>query len=235
MPPSIPLAPVGASQNRLEAIDILRGLAMQYERLCATGRPYYWLLRRLLFLMVLGLIHLLLIWNGDILTEYALAGLLVLPLLRARRSTLAWSALALLLLYLLLPALLPALLPLLSSELGLALQWPDSIWLVNHIRQARQAYGEGNWLQVLQFSWHELSAIVPLHVTIFPRTLALFVLGMLAWRSRLFTLAAPQRGKLLLAGVLVLSSSATGWDCLAGYRPRQLRFWGCLCMRDSWC
>jgi len=32
-------------------------------------------------LLAIGLLHLLLIWNGDILTEYAVAGFIVLPFL----------------------------------------------------------------------------------------------------------------------------------------------------------
>src|SRR4051794_33770234 len=45
------------------------GLAIQYDRLSRRGSPLYWLSPRLLVLLGFGLVHLFLIWNGDILTE----------------------------------------------------------------------------------------------------------------------------------------------------------------------
>lgn len=70
------------------------GFAIQLDRLERRGadgiRIYR---RRLLVLLAIGLIHSLLIWDGDILTLYALLGLL-LPLFRplSGRTLLTWSA-----------------------------------------------------------------------------------------------------------------------------------------------
>src|SRR3954467_13298144 len=71
------------------------GLAIQFDRLANHPRRTMLLLRRLAVLLVIGAVHLVLIWNGDILVEYALAGFAVLPLLFApRRLALAAAALA---------------------------------------------------------------------------------------------------------------------------------------------
>ena len=57
-------------------------MALQWEHCQARGESYVRLgVRRLLALFGLGIFHLVFIWNGDILTEYALAGLLILPTL----------------------------------------------------------------------------------------------------------------------------------------------------------
>src|SRR5882672_6138949 len=57
------------------------GLAIQYDHLSASYRRTALLVRRLAFLLLIGAAHLVLIWNGDILFEYAIAGLVVLPFL----------------------------------------------------------------------------------------------------------------------------------------------------------
>jgi hypothetical protein len=56
------------------------GMAIQFERLAPDPRRGRLLARRLAILLVIGVAHLFLIWNGDILTEYSLAGFIVLPL-----------------------------------------------------------------------------------------------------------------------------------------------------------
>jgi uncharacterized protein len=178
------------------------GLALQFDRLANRERPLHWLRRRLVVLLAFGLFHLLFIWNGDILTEYALAGLLILPLIREDKETLALCSLGLFLFYLAMPAL------------HLPIYWPDAASFARHVVAANQTYANGNLVQVWRFSLGELKMIVSLNEFVFPRTLALFLLGAAIWRSgmlknwqahrrefRIFGIAATAVGIALTAAV----------------------------------
>jgi len=168
------------------------GLAVQYDRLVLRERPLYWLLRRLLVLLGFGLTHLLLIWNGDILTEYALAGLLVLPLLREDKETIAICSVGLFAFYVFMPSL------------HLPIYWPDAATLAHLVESANRVYANGTLAQVIRHSLGELKVIFPLHVFVFPRTLALFLLGAYIWRSGL-----PQNLRLYRRGLLIVGLIAT--------------------------
>lgn len=55
------------------------GFAVQMRRMAATNRPFVgFYLRRLLILLVIGFAHAILLWDGDILRLYAVAGVLLL-------------------------------------------------------------------------------------------------------------------------------------------------------------
>jgi uncharacterized protein len=169
------------------------GLAIQFDRLANNPRRLVLLLRRLIVLLLIGAVHLVLIWNGDILVEYALAGLVVLPLLFGPR----WLALALatasLLFFIAMPLLPPP------------VALPADPWIRSHIAEAVRVYGGGGFSDVLAFRTSEIPAIVPLHVLILPRTIALFLFGALAWRAGLLReLPQPKRwpGVVAIAGIV---------------------------------
>jgi uncharacterized protein len=188
------------------------GLAIQFERLANTNRRTSLLVRRLAVLLMFGLIHLCLIWNGDILTEYALAGLIVLPFLFGPRWLLAVAALASLFLYLAMQAFPPE---------GL---FPSTATITRHVADATRIYATGGFLDVLALRLREIPLIVPLHAFIFPRTIGLLLLGALAWRAgilqntpgRLLWIAAPYIG--LGAALILAGAEALGTILLAlGY------------------
>jgi uncharacterized protein len=178
------------------------GLAIQFERLARSERRTSLLLRRLVVLLAFGLIHLCLIWNGDILTEYALAGLIVLPFLFGPRWLLAVAALASLGLYLWMQVFPPP---------G---WWPSTTALRQDVAEAHRIYATGGFLDVLAFRLREIPLFVPLHVFIFPRTIGLFLLGAFAWRTGI--LRNPPRHLLFLIAAACIGLGAALILCHAG-------------------
>ena len=165
------------------------GLAMQLERLSRGDRAYALLARRLLVLLGLGLVHLVFIWNGDILTEYALAGLLVLPMLRMPRWLLGAAAACALAVHIVLSVSPPL------------ISMPSSSALASHVAFASDVYPSGTFLEVWRLSVSELPLLLPLHLSLFPRTVSLFLLGAFVWKCGVVqNLAAHRR---LLQGVAI--------------------------------
>ncbi|MBR0844696.1 DUF418 domain-containing protein [Bradyrhizobium liaoningense] len=170
------------------------GLAIQFEHLSTNPSRALLLFRRLIVLLMFGLIHLCLIWNGDILTEYALAGLIVLPFLFGPRWLLAAGAATFLGLYLAMQVWSPP---------GL---FPGFASIQRNVQEANHVYATGDFGQVLAFRLREIPLIVPLHIFIFPRTLGLFLFGALAWRGG--ALRRPNRTFLFSSGASCIALGA---------------------------
>ena len=186
------------------------GLAIQFDRLGRTGARTVVLVRRLVVLLAFGLIHLTPIWNGDILTLYALAGLAALPFLFAGNALIASGAVLLLGAYIC-NLFLPILTPL-----------PGGTWVQDQVASAAHAYGSGGYADVLTQRLSELPGIFSLEAYVFPRTLGLMLLGILAWRmgvvstagERARTMMGCGSGLVLVGLTLTLNGSAReyfGW------------------------
>ena len=169
------------------------GLAIQFERLAATSRRLPLLTRRLLVLLGFGLIHLCFIWNGDILSAYALVGLLALPFLYASNRVLAVAAAVALAIYVALPFWLPD-----------TFFWPSGVPLEQYVQTATAVYAGGTWAQVIRFNLAEIAHLIPLHLLVAPRTFALFLLGVMAWRTDLLRHPEHHRRLLVVTAALGL-------------------------------
>jgi uncharacterized protein len=147
------------------------GLAIQHERMAAAGHDADALLRRrLLVLLGFGLAHLLLVWNGDILTEYALLGLLAVGLLQAPEARLARRMGELLAASVVLPLLV------------MPFTFGDTEVLLARIAEATAVYSSAGWVENRAYSLKEIAWLAPLLATLLPQTLAIFLAGIIAWR-----------------------------------------------------
>jgi uncharacterized protein len=142
-----------------------------FSLLFGMGLAHYFLSRRLVALLAFGLLHLLFIWNGDILTEYAIAGFVVLPFLRLSPESLAKAAAVFFLIFfgfVLVPQ---------------PVTLPDAAALERHVVAATHVYANAPYWEIWRFSLQELRLMLPLHLNVFPRTVALMLLGACIWKS----------------------------------------------------
>ena len=185
------------------------GLAAQRERTTSRGTAFGpYVTRRLVMLLAIGLFHMFVVWNGDILTLYAVTGLLAAPLLRLPMR-----------------ALVPLSLALFVVQV-LPIPWPTPFVsyaaMTDHIARARQVYGFGTFGEVFAFRIHETRPIAALLLWIVPRTLALHLLGASAWRAGIFR---GERHALVvaIAALGVLVGGASMWTIDAGVPLRGWR------------
>jgi uncharacterized protein len=161
---------VGLEFKAVTLFSLLFGIGLEAQRQRIGGFERY-IVRRLVFLLVVGLAHLFLVWNGDILTLYALCGLAVVPLLRLpTRALLGLTAL---------------LFALQIAPVPYPPPFATAADLRQHVEAADYAYGYGTFVQALTFRIEEVRPMGLLLLSIVPRTLGLFLLGACVWRWNL--------------------------------------------------
>jgi uncharacterized protein len=171
------------------------GMAVFADRSAARGAgATRFLFRRLAVLLAIGLVHMLLVWNGDILTLYAVCGFLLLPLLRLPAAVLLAAGVAALAVGHLLPW---------------EFVWPSEETLRRASTEAGVVYTSGGYGDVLAFRWWETRAVIlPLVAGVLPRTWGLMAIGAAAWRAGVFR--DPNRHRGLLWAVAVLGGTVGG-------------------------
>jgi uncharacterized protein len=84
----------------------------------------------------------------------------------------------------------------------LPIYWPDSATFTHLVDSANRVYAQGTLAQVIGHNHGELKALFSLHAFVFPRTLALFLLGVCIWRSGLPQNLLRHRRGLLIFGLV---------------------------------
>ena len=171
------------------------GIGIQTERLATRDVGASRLLaRRFAVLLGFGLFHMFLISNVDILSLYATCGLLLIPLLRC-------------------PVALLAPLGLVAIALAFTLPFggifPSEKMMHEHAEVATSVYSMGSFNEILVFRWHETwQFILPLLLSVLPRTLGVILLGIAAWRVGI--LQRPDRYRRWLIAVALGAGSLGG-------------------------
>ena len=193
------------------------GFALMAERAAAAGastRPY---VRRMLVLLVLGVAHALLLWVGDILHTYAVAGLLMLafrglaPRGQLVAGLLMFSAVAAL-------SLLTALALMAMPADALANLRAESTAQTVAGLQAGAIYAGDGFAAVSAQRLADFSSLVSMNVLIVPMALSMFLIGSWLLRSGLLRDVAAHRHFLLklTAACLPLGLGLTLWSASIG-------------------
>ena len=130
--------------------------------------------RRLRWLLAFGLLHGFLIWSGDVLTSYAVAGMLILPLASARLSRVrnrAWLVAAGFLLFMCL--LIP------GSQQGGA---PDTARELQAFADRHAIYTQGGAWGVARLRANDFLVSLLYAAVMLPHIIVLFLLGILSVR-----------------------------------------------------
>jgi uncharacterized protein len=173
------------------------GFALQLRRNPnATGRFSI----RLLVLLLFGLVHGYLIWNGDILTEYALVGFLLIPFARASSVTVVIWALAV---FLFMPITIG-----IHDALRLNLDY-DAI---------AQTFMTGSYLEFLRTNMLVYTNRLVISILYVSQTISCFLLGL--WLGRVGALEQPKKHRWFLLGAFALMLLFAWW----GYRNSRENF-----------
>ena len=130
----------------------------------------------------------ILVWNGDILTLYAVCGLLLLPFLRLPLAGLVVAGVVAITLTFAIP-------------FGRLI--PGEAILRAQAAQAARIYAQGSYADVLTFHWMETrTLIVPLFICVLPRTLGLMLLGLAAYRAGVLREPSSHRGLLQTVAIV---------------------------------
>ncbi|MDX1583300.1 MAG: DUF418 domain-containing protein [Thermoanaerobaculia bacterium] len=159
------------------------GFGVQLTRAEERGGPFVAVYtRRLLGLFFIGLVHGLLIWWGDILVPYAITGFLLMFFRKKNNTTIISWAIPL--------YLFPTILIVFAVMVSVLTGDPvpgEPIPTTEEMQEIVSIYGGGAWTEIqaqrtydaIKYNWGYVLLIVP-------SLLGLFLLGLLAWRKRIF-------------------------------------------------
>jgi uncharacterized protein len=168
------------------------GFAIQMMRAEARGRSIVRTYsRRLAVLLVIGLVHMLLLWYGDILVPYALLGfVLILFRKRADRTLLVWIVILMVGVPLLMGGI-----PMVMAAFGSPLPAPDMAEIAKRNAATLAAFQNGLYVDVVRENMAQAAKFYLGRKAVFLLyILGLFILGLYVGRRRMFENVPAHRG-----------------------------------------
>ena len=171
------------------------GAAIQMERADCRAAPFAGrYCRRMFALLAFGIVHALLLWDGDILVSYALGGFLLLPFWKRQPKTILIWAIACLLIPALLIILFWALLAGLSlvPEIATAIQkgLDEHFGTYHEQRKALEeiirVFASGSYADIFRARLSNVLEMWLSGIFFVPEFLGIFLLGLYAGKRRLF-------------------------------------------------
>jgi len=168
------------------------GAAVIAERALARGRsPRRLLARRYVLLMLVGLVHMVLLFPGDVLFLYGFTGLVLLAFLDVRDRAIARWVVGLTV------ASVVVIVALTVAEAGTDVDPATVELVVAGLADAEVAYASGSYLGVIVWQAQQSLFIQASALLTFPWTLMLFLIGVLAHRRGLALDPASNRAMLV--------------------------------------
>ncbi|MCC6557203.1 MAG: DUF418 domain-containing protein [Polyangiaceae bacterium] len=178
------------------------GLAAQADRRAARGaRVGPFLARRMGVLFVLGVLHVLLLWSGDILHLYAIVGLLLSAAVLGRRQRTIAVALGCLLA---LPVVIAAIVSI-AAPASAPAGAPEDPALAAKIDALVHTMRHGSWMDIARARLDEYVEFLPKRAFGLGSSLLMASLGVLVWRTGV--LARPREHRRALRWALIVGST----------------------------
>ena len=146
---------------------------------------------RLAYLLLFGLLHVFLLWHGDILVVYAIFGFVMTWFRKSSNKTLIVTSVVFLLIPVMLTAAVVALIELakmlpeaaVEIESGFAGQQE---YIKERISMALTTYSEGSYAEIFRMRLNEYSFVLGGVIFMFPNIISFFLIGIYMGRNRVF-------------------------------------------------